>query len=122
MDIFDLFANLDVNGALLLLVIIVLALGFDYINGFHDAATSIATIVTTRVLTPFQAVLWAAAFTFAAYFISLSIIGEFKIGKTIDKSINENFITLEVIFVALVAAIFVNLATWNLRIPVSSSL
>ena len=53
----------------LLIIIIVLALIFDYINGFHDAANSIATIVATKVLTPFQAVLWAAMFNFAAYFI-----------------------------------------------------
>ena len=120
MELFDLFANLDVSGAWLLLVIIALALGFDYINGFHDAANSIATIVTTRVLTPFQAVLWAAAFNFAAYFISLYIIGEFKIGNTIAKSVNEQFITLEVIFAGLIAAILWNLATWKLGIPSSS--
>ncbi|WLD24461.1 inorganic phosphate transporter [Flavobacterium dauae] len=106
---------------IMLIIIIVLALGFDYINGFHDAANSIATIVTTRVLTPFQAVLWAAVFNFAAYFISLYVIGEFKIGNTIAKSINENFITLEVIFAGLVAAILWNLATWKLGIPSSSS-
>jgi PiT family inorganic phosphate transporter len=53
----------------LLIVIIVLALIFDYINGFHDAANSIATIVSTKVLTPFQAVVWAAVFNFAAFFI-----------------------------------------------------
>jgi len=121
MELFDLFANLDVSGAWLLLVIIALALGFDYINGFHDAANSIATIVTTRVLTPFQAVLWAAAFNFAAYFISLYIIGEFKIGNTIAKSVNEQFITLEVIFAGLIAAILWNLLTWKLGIPSSSS-
>lgn len=108
------------NG-IMLLIIIVLALGFDYINGFHDAANSIATIVTTRVLTPFQAVLWAAAFNFAAYFISLYIVGEFKIGNTIAKSVNENFISLEVIFAGLVAAIIWNLITWKLGIPSSSS-
>ena len=121
MEIFDLFSNLQVNGAFLLLVIIVLALGFDYINGFHDAANSIATIVTTRVLTPFQAVLWAAVFNFAAYFISLYIIGEFKIGNTIAKSVNEQFITLEVILAGLIAAIAWNLMTWKLGIPSSSS-
>lgn len=121
MEVFDLFNNLQVNGALLLLVIIVLALGFDYINGFHDAANSIATIVTTRVLTPFQAVLWAAAFNFAAYFISLYVIGEFKIGNTIAKSVNEQFISLEVILAGLIAAIIWNLLTWKLGIPSSSS-
>ena len=59
----------------LLIVIIVLALLFDFINGFHDAANSIATIVSTKVLTPFQAVLWAAFFNFVAFFIAKYIIG-----------------------------------------------
>ena len=106
---------------ILLIVIIILALGFDYINGFHDAANSIATIVATKVLTPFQAVLWAAVFNFAAYFISKYWIGEFKIGNTIAKTVNENFITLEVILAGLVAAIIWNLLTWKLGIPSSSS-
>lgn len=105
----------------LLIVIIVLALVFDYINGFHDAANSIATIVATKVLTPFQAVLWAALFNFAAYFISKFIIGEFKIGNTIAKSVDEHFITLEVILAGLIAAIIWNLLTWKLGIPSSSS-
>lgn len=104
-----------------LVVIIVLALIFDYINGFHDAANSIATIVSTKVLTPFQAVLWAAFFNFAAFFVSKYIIGEFKIGNTIAKSVHENFITLEVIFAGLVAAIAWNLLTWWFGIPSSSS-
>ncbi len=105
----------------LLVIIIILALIFDYINGFHDAANSIATIVATKVLTPFQAVLWAAMFNFAAYFISKYLIGEFKIGNTIAKSVDENFITLEVILAGLVAAIVWNLVTWKLGIPSSSS-
>ncbi|MFY0481322.1 inorganic phosphate transporter [Flavobacterium sp. PLA-1-15] len=105
----------------LLIIIIILALIFDYINGFHDAANSIATIVATKVLTPFQAVVWAAFFNFLAYFISKYWIGEFKIGNTIAKSVNENFITLEVIFAGLIAAIVWNLATWKLGIPSSSS-
>lgn len=105
----------------LLIIIIVLALIFDYINGFHDAANSIATIVATKVLTPFQAVVWAAFFNFVAYFISKYWIGEFKIGNTIAKSVNENFITLEVILAGLIAAIIWNLATWKLGIPSSSS-
>ncbi|MBS7332058.1 MAG: inorganic phosphate transporter [Weeksellaceae bacterium] len=104
-----------------LLVIIFLAFVFDYINGFHDAANSIATIVATKVLTPFQAVLWAAAFNFAAYFISVYWIGEFKIGNTIAKSVNENFITLEVILAGIIAAITWNLITWKFGIPSSSS-
>lgn len=106
---------------ILLIVIIVLAFIFDFINGFHDAANSIATIVATRVLTPFQAVLWAAAFNFAAYFISAYWIGEFKIGNTIAKSVNENFITLEVILAGIMAAITWNLLTWWFGIPSSSS-
>ncbi|WP_153796862.1 inorganic phosphate transporter [Foetidibacter luteolus] len=105
----------------LLILIIILAFIFDYINGFHDAANSIATIVSTKVLTPFQAVLWAAMFNFAAYFISRYIIGEFKIGNTIAKTVNENFITLEVIFAGLLAAIVWNLLTWWFGIPSSSS-
>jgi len=104
-----------------LVVIIVLALVFDYINGFHDAANSIATIVSTKVLTPFQAVLWAAFFNFAAFFVSKYLIGEFKIGNTIAKSVNEHFITLEVIFAGLIAAIAWNLLTWWFGIPSSSS-
>ncbi|NML70520.1 inorganic phosphate transporter [Chryseobacterium sp. RP-3-3] len=106
---------------ILLIVIIALALIFDYINGFHDAANSIATIVSTKVLTPFQAVLWAALWNFAAFFIAAYIIGEFKIGNTIAKTVNENFITLEVIFSGLIAAIAWNLLTWWFGIPSSSS-
>ena len=104
-----------------LVIIIILALIFDYINGFHDAANSIATIVSTKVLTPFQAVLWAAFFNFAAFFVSKYVIGEFKIGNTIARSVNENFITLEVIFAGLIAAIAWNLLTWWFGIPSSSS-
>jgi PiT family inorganic phosphate transporter len=104
-----------------LVIIIILALIFDYINGFHDAANSIATIVSTKVLTPFQAVIWAAIFNFAAFFISKYLIGEFKIGNTIAKSVTENFVTLEVIFSGLIAAIAWNLLTWWFGIPSSSS-
>ncbi|SKB74566.1 inorganic phosphate transporter, PiT family [Soonwooa buanensis] len=106
---------------ILLIVIIALALIFDYINGFHDAANSIATIVSTKVLTPFQAVLWAAVWNFAAFFIAAYIIGEFKIGNTIAKTVNENYINLEVIFAGLIAAIAWNLLTWWFGIPSSSS-
>lgn len=104
-----------------LVIIIILALVFDYINGFHDAANSIATIVSTKVLTPFQAVLWAAVFNFAAFFIAKYWIGEFKIGNSFAKSINPGFITLPVIFSALIAAIAWNLLTWWFGIPSSSS-
>jgi len=105
----------------ILILIIVLAFIFDYINGFHDAANSIANIVSTKVLTPFQAVVWAAFFNFAAFFISAYIIGEFKIGNTIAKTVNENFINLEVILAGLLAAICWNLTTWWFGIPSSSS-
>ncbi len=104
-----------------LVIIIILALVFDYINGFHDAANSIATIVSTKVLTPFQAVLWAAFFNFAAFFISKYWIGEFKIGNTVAKWVNEDFINLHVVFAGLIAAISWNLITWWFGIPSSSS-
>ena len=101
----------------LLAVIIVLALVFDYINGFHDAANSIATIVSTKVLTPFQAVLWAAFFNFVAFFI----FKDHAVANTISKSVHQEFITLPVILSGLVAAIIWNLLTWWYGIPSSSS-
>ena len=73
----------------LLVIIIVLALIFDYINGFHDAANSIATIVSTKVLTPFQAVIWAAFFNFVAFFIAKCVIGGFGIANTVSKTVME---------------------------------
>ncbi len=100
-----------------LVVIIALALIFDYINGFHDAANSIATIVSTKVLTPFQAVLWAALFNFAAYFV----FKDHGVANTIAKTVKENYITLNVIFAGLVAAISWNIFTWWRGIPSSSS-
>jgi len=100
-----------------LIVIIVLALIFDYINGFHDAANSIATVVSTKVLTPFQAVLWAALFNFVAYFI----FKDHGVANTIAKTVKQDFITLEVIFSGLIAAITWNLFTWWRGIPSSSS-
>lgn len=105
----------------LLITIIVLALVFDYINGFHDAANSISTIVTTRVLSPFMAVLWAAFFNFIAFFIAKYIIGEFGIANTVSKTVHEEFITLPVILAGLIGAIIWNLLTWWKGIPSSSS-
>ena len=87
------------------MIIIVLALLFDYINGFHDAANSIATIVSTRVLTPFQAVLWAAAFNFVAFFIAKYVIGGFGIANTVSKTVIEDYITLPIILSGVVAAL-----------------
>jgi len=106
---------------ILLITIIALALIFDFINGFHDAANSIATIVSTKVLSPFQAVLWAAFFNFVAFFIAKYIIGEFGIANTVSKVVIAEFITLPVIFSGIVAAILWNLATWWFGIPSSSS-
>lgn len=101
----------------LLVVIIILALIFDYINGFHDAANSIATVVSTKVLTPFQAVIWAAVFNFVAYFI----FQDHAVANTIGKTVQQNFITLPVILSGLIAAIIWNLLTWWYGIPSSSS-
>lgn len=101
----------------LLIVIIVLALVFDYINGFHDAANSIATIVSTKVLTPVQAVIWAAAFNFIAYFI----FSDHNVANTVAKTVHEEFITLRVVLAGLIAAITWNLLTWWYGIPSSSS-
>jgi PiT family inorganic phosphate transporter len=101
----------------LVIVIVALALIFDYINGFHDAANSIATVVSTKVLTPFQAVVWAAIFNVAAYFI----FSDHAVANTISKTVNKEFITLPVILSGLIAAIFWNLLTWWYGIPSSSS-
>jgi PiT family inorganic phosphate transporter len=101
----------------LLIVIIALALIFDYINGFHDAANSIATVVSTKVLTPFQAVLWAALFNVVAFFI----FKDHAVANSISKTVYKEFITLPVIFSGLLAAIFWNLLTWWYGIPSSSS-
>ena len=102
--------------SILLISIIVLALVFDYINGFHDAANAIATVVSTKVLTPFQAVIWAAVFNFVAYFI----FKDHGVGETIAKTVNGS-IGLEVILAGLIAAIIWNLITWWYGIPSSSS-
>jgi inorganic phosphate transporter, PiT family len=101
----------------LLVVIIALALIFDYINGFHDAANSIATVVSTKVLTPFQAVVWAAVFNAVAYFI----FTDHTVANQVAKTVQKEFITLHVILAGLIAAIFWNLLTWWYGIPSSSS-
>ncbi len=101
----------------LLVVVVILALIFDFINGFHDAANSIATIVSTKVLTPFQAVLWAASFNFLAYFL----IPDHKVAKTVANTVYESFITMHVVLAGLIAAISWNLITWWFGIPSSSS-
>src|SRR5690349_13903775 len=102
---------------LTVVAIVAVALAFDYINGFHDAANSIATVVSTRVLSPGQAVLWAAFFNFVAAF-------GFGVGvaKTIGSGmIDINAVDSKVIFAGLLGAILWNLITWYFGLPTSSS-
>lgn len=97
--------------------VILIAFVFDFINGFHDAANSIATIVTTGVLTPRQAVLWAAFFNFIAF-----LVFNLMVAKTIGSGlIDTNLVDAEFILSALVGAIFWNLVTWYYGLPSSSS-
>ena len=104
-----------------LITIIVLALIFDFINGFHDAANSIATVVSTKVLTPFQAVLWAALFNSVAFFI----FKDHGVADTVAKTVHHDKVSsvamMDVIFSGLIAAIAWNLLTWWFGIPSSSS-
>ena len=102
---------------LAVIVLVTVALFFDYINGFHDAANSIATVVSTRVLTPGKAVVWAAFFNFIAAFVFGTGVAQ-TIGKgTVDITI----VTLPVIFSGLTGAICWSLLTWWLALPTSSS-
>jgi PiT family inorganic phosphate transporter len=102
---------------LLVIGLIAVALTFDYINGFHDAANSIATVVSTRVLSPGQAVAWAAFFNFVAAFGFGTAVA-----KTIGKGmIDVSVVTFAVIFAALMGAIIWNLITWFFGLPTSSS-
>jgi inorganic phosphate transporter, PiT family len=100
----------------LLIILIILAIIFDLINGFHDAANSIATIVSTKVLTPFQAVLWAAFFNVVAFWIF-----DLKVADTVAKIVNSDAINFQVVCAGLIAAISWNLLTWWFGIPSSSS-
>ncbi len=105
------------SGTLFIVFIIFVAFAFDFINGFHDAANSIATIVTTGVLTPRQAVLWAAFFNLIAF-----MIFNLMVAKTIGSGlINTTIIDPELILSALIGAIFWNLVTWFYGLPSSSS-
>jgi PiT family inorganic phosphate transporter len=101
---------------LLVIVIIAVALAFDYINGFHDAANSIATIVATRVLTPGQAVIWAAFWNFAAAFAFGT-----EVARTVVKQVNADVISIYVILAGLIGAIAWDLITWWFGLPTSSS-
>lgn len=101
----------------LVIFIILVALVFDFLNGFHDAANSIATIVCTRVLTPFQAVLWAAFFNFVAAFTFGT-----PVAKTVGKGlIDIGAVDVYVILAGLSGAIIWNIITWWLALPTSSS-
>ncbi len=98
-------------------ILVLVALGFDFINGFHDAANSIATVVSTRVLSPGKAVIWAAAFNFIAAFVF-----GVAVAKTIGAGmVDVNVLTFTVIFAGLFGAIAWDLITWYFGLPTSSS-
>ena len=100
-----------------IVMLVVVALIFDFMNGFHDAANSIATVVSTGVLKPYQAVMWAAFFNFIAI-----LIFELKVAATVGKGIvDPAFIDNHVIFGALIGAIAWNVITWYYGLPSSSS-
>ncbi|HEX5552530.1 MAG TPA: inorganic phosphate transporter [Chitinophagaceae bacterium] len=101
---------------ILLFIVIGMAMVFSVINGFHDSASSIATVVSTKVLTPLQAVIWAACFNFLAYWIF-----DLNVADAVAKVANTLQINLWVIFCGLLAAIGWNLLTWYFGIPSSSS-
>jgi len=106
----------------LLVALIVVALAFDFLNGLHDAANSIATVVGTRLISPGWAVLFAAFFNFAAYFLSLAVPELHKVADTIGKGlVDKDLVTPAVVFGALVGAMFWNVVTWLKGIPSSSS-
>ena len=96
---------------------ILVALGFDYVNGFHDAANSIATVVSTRVLSPRLAVIWAAAFNFIAFLF----FGTHVAGTIANDVVMQDVLTIGVIFAGLVGAIAWDLVTFYLGLPTSSS-
>src|SRR5512134_3515415 len=107
---------MDTN-LLAVVTLIAVALVFDYINGFHDAANSIATVVSTRVLTPGKAVVWAAFFNFVAAFTFGTAVAKTVGSGLVDISI----VTFAVIFAGLVGAIVWDLITWYYGLPTSSS-
>jgi PiT family inorganic phosphate transporter len=106
----------------LLVALIVLALLFDFLNGLHDAANSIATVVATRLLSPVMAVAFAAVFNFAAYFLTIAFPSLHAVAETIGSGlIEQDLVTPAVVFGALVGAMFWNVVTWLKGIPSSSS-
>src|SRR4051794_10771876 len=106
----------------LLICLIATALAFDFLTGLHDAANSIATVVGTRLIAAGWAVLFAAFFNFAAYFLSLAVPELHKVAHTIGKGlVDKDLITPAVVFGALVGAMFWDIVTWLKGIPSSSS-
>src|SRR5438045_9509892 len=106
----------------LLVGLIAVALAFDFLNGLHDAANSIATVVGTRLISPVGAVAFAAFFNFAAYFLALQWPALHKVADTIGKRlIDKDLLTPAVVFGALVGAMLSNVVTWMKGIPSSSS-
>jgi len=106
----------------LLIGLVAVALAFDFLNGLHDAANSIATVVATRLLKPVHAVAFAAVMNFAAYFLTIAFPSLHAVADTIGKGlIDKNLVTPAVVFGALVGAMFWNVVTWLKGIPSSSS-
>src|SRR3954454_21699354 len=99
-----------------LVAVVAIALIFDFVNGFHDAANSIATIVATRVLKPWQAVIWAAFFNFVSF-----LILPLAVANTIAKIIDPEVVSIGVVFAGLIGAFFWNVLTAALGLPSSSS-
>jgi PiT family inorganic phosphate transporter len=106
----------------LLIGLIVIALAFDFLNGLHDAANSIATVVATRLLGPVQAVAFAAFFNFAAYFLTLAFPSLHAVANTVGKGlVDQGDVTPGLVFAALIGAMTWNVITWLKGIPSSSS-
>jgi len=100
----------------MVILVVAIALVFDFVNGFHDAANSIATVVATRVLKPWQAVIWAASFNFIAF-----LLLPLEVANAIAKIVNPDFISIGLVFAGLMGAIFWNVLTAWLGLPSSSS-
>ena len=102
---------------LAVVLVVLVALGFDFVNGFHDAANSIATVVSTRVLSPRLAVIWAAFFNFVAFLVFGTVVAATIATGVVDPDV----LTIGVVFAGLVGAIGWNLITFYLGLPTSSS-
>src|SRR6476619_8375681 len=102
---------------IIVIIVVLVALAFDFVNGFHDAANSIATVVSTRVLSPRLAVLWAAFFNFVAFLVFGTVVAATIATGVVDPDV----LTIGVVFAGLVGAIGWNLITFYLGLPTSSS-